>query len=53
MAALKVLERGPRLSGERNSASRWELAGRVGRGLPVGRKLEGSPWAYPRLEVEA
>jgi hypothetical protein len=53
MAALKVLEGGAKPSGERTSGSRWELAGRLGRDLPVGRKLEGSPWAYPRLEVEA
>jgi hypothetical protein len=30
--------------------SRWELSGRMGRVVPVGRKLESSPWSYPRLE---
>ena len=29
---------------------RWELCGRLGRMLPPGRKLEGSPWSYAGWE---
>lgn len=28
---------------------RWELAGRLGRRLPPGMRLEGSPWSYADL----
>lgn len=51
MAALELLHGGPkRRARDVASVSRWELAGRLGRVVPVGRKLEASPWSYPRLE---
>jgi hypothetical protein len=53
MAALKMLDRGSGRPEERAVVGRWELAGRLGHAVPVGRSFEGSPWTLSRLEVEA
>ena len=49
MAALEVLrgEEGEKLVSQ---PDRWELSGRLGRILPPGMKLEGSPWSYADWE---
>ena len=44
LAALEILREKPEDS--EPQPSRWELSGRLGRMLPPGRKLEGSPWTY-------
>lgn len=44
MAALEALREEPKEPTQ--TPSRWELSGRLGRMLPPGRKLEGSPWTY-------
>lgn len=48
MAALEVLRGEPEK--RETGPSRWELSGRLGRMLPPGRKLEGSPWTYAGWE---
>jgi len=48
MAALETLRDEPEKKG--TGLSHWELSGRLGRMLPPGRKLEGSPWSYAGWE---
>ena len=49
MAALEVLrgEDGEKLVSQ---PDRWELSGRLGWILPLGMRLEGSPWSYADWE---
>jgi len=48
LAALETLREKP--DRREMGPSRWELSGRLGRMLPPGRKLEGSPWTYAEWE---
>jgi len=48
MAALETLRGEPEK--KESKPDRWELSGRLGRMLPPGRKLEGSPWSYAGWE---
>ncbi|MGI9049957.1 MAG: hypothetical protein ACR2GU_11400 [Rubrobacteraceae bacterium] len=49
VAALEVLREESREEPV-SQPNRWELSGRLDRVLPVGMKLEGSPWSYADWE---
>ncbi|MBA2344125.1 MAG: hypothetical protein H0V83_03470 [Rubrobacter sp.] len=48
MAALETLREESKKP--ETGPTRWELSGRLGRMLPPGRKLEGTPWTYAGWE---